>query len=382
MGKNLKGKELGKGLYQRKDKKYEARFTTKRGDRISKTFDALADAKQWLSDNHKEDELLGLSKDITLDEWFKKWIAIKKGLVKSGSLAQYRSQYKKIGRELGDMMLRDIKPIHIQGLINEWSETYKRSTVCNYRTFLSDIMQYAVDNELIRTNPVGRRVRVPRAAKDRYPGLKNYDRVKVLTVSDQEQLLKSINKYKGADIFRLTLQTGLRTGEVTGLKWENVDFEKRVLHIRSQAMYIRGENDRYVVREDEPKTINGIRDVPLTDEAERILRRKRLQPPEVTNIEFAGYVFLSNRGTPIKDVNLNMMLKAACKKVGIPKATMHTLRHTFATRCIEGGMKPKTLQMILGHANIKTTMDLYVHVTEDEKHAEINKVQNRLSVVN
>ena len=71
----------------------------------------------------------------------------------------------------------------------------------------------------------------------------------------------------------------------------------------------------------------------------------------------------------------NKILKKLCDKAGIKKFSMHTLRHTFATRCIESGMKPKTLQNILGHANISMTMDLYVHVTEDEKEKEMQKFE-------
>ena len=87
------------------------------------------------------------------------------------------------------------------------------------------------------------------------------------------------------------------------------------------------------------------------------------------------------KGTPVKNSTYDTGLFKYCDRVGIPRFSMHVLRHTFATRCIEGGMKPKTLQKILGHSNIGITMNLYVHVTEDEKHREIDLVADALKVV-
>ena len=84
--------------------------------------------------------------------------------------------------------------------------------------------------------------------------------------------------------------------------------------------------------------------------------------------------FFSRKGEPVKNSTYDTMLFKICEKAEISKFSMHILRHTFATRCIEGGMMLKTLQKILGHSNIGITMNLYVHITEDEKQKEISKV--------
>lgn len=89
---------------------------------------------------------------------------------------------------------------------------------------------------------------------------------------------------------------------------------------------------------------------------------------------------MSRKGEPVKNSTYDTMLFKICEKAEINKFSMHILRHTFATRCIEGGMMPKTLQKILGHSNIGITMNLYVHITEDEKQKEINKVSYALNV--
>ena len=92
-------------------------------------------------------------------------------------------------------------------------------------------------------------------------------------------------------------------------------------------------------------------------------------------------VFLCKKGTPVKNSTYDTMLFKLCDKAKIPRFSMHILRHTFATRCIEAGMKPKTLQTILGHSNIGITMNLYVHITEEEKHKEIEKIADFLKVI-
>ena len=90
---------------------------------------------------------------------------------------------------------------------------------------------------------------------------------------------------------------------------------------------------------------------------------------------------MCRKGSPIKNSTYDTALFKICDKVGIPRFSMHILRHTFATRCIEGGMKSKTLQMILGHSNIGITMSLYVHTTEEEKIKEIQMVEDALKVI-
>lgn len=98
--------------------------------------------------------------------------------------------------------------------------------------------------------------------------------------------------------------------------------------------------------------------------------KNKIRRMKVISVDFSEQVFLCKDGTPTKNSAYDTKLYYYCDKIGIKHFSMHTLRHTFATRCIEAGMKPKTLQMILGHSNIGITMNLYVHVTDDEKAKE------------
>ena len=105
------------------------------------------------------------------------------------------------------------------------------------------------------------------------------------------------------------------------------------------------------------------------------------QKRKMLSFEFSNHIFLNRNGKLIPNSNYDIYLERLCAKADIEKISMHTLRHTFATRCIESGMKPKTLQKILGHANISMTMDLYVHVTEDEKQKEMQKFEALYNIV-
>lgn len=140
----------------------------------------------------------------------------------------------------------------------------------------------------------------------------------------------------------------------------------------------------------QPKSQSGYRSVPLTDEAIEILHRQKLKNAmiKVVPMEWRDCIFLSRKGSPVKNSAYDTMLRKQCEKIGIPNFSMHVLRHTFATRCIEAGMKPKTLQMILGHSNISITMNRYVHTTEEEKRKEMvrnwyveqfRKLKNRIN---
>ena len=92
-------------------------------------------------------------------------------------------------------------------------------------------------------------------------------------------------------------------------------------------------------------------------------------------------VFLRDDGRPANNTELDIELYTVCRKNGFQRISMHLLRHTFATRCAEAGMIAKTLQMILGHSNIVTTMNIYVHATEDQKKKEMSMVEQALKVV-
>lgn len=164
------------------------------------------------------------------------------------------------------------------------------------------------------------------------------------------------------------------------MKWADIDFDNRTVTI-SRSMEYRYSTEEW--RSGEPKSKSGYRIIPLTDETIDMLRRQKQKNLEVKVIpmEWSEYVILCRKGTPVKNSTYDTMLFKQSDKIGIPRFSMHVLRYTFTTRCIESGMKPKTLQTILGHSNIGIIMNLYVHTTEDVKHKEIEIIVVSLKVV-
>lgn len=231
---------------------------------------------------------------------------------------------------------------------------------------------FAKENDILRYNPCKKSVKSDMG--------KPSDKKEALTIDVQRMFLEGAAGKSYENQFRFVLQTGLRTGELVGLEWKHVDFEKRVLTIEQSMEY------RYKVGEwriGPPKSKAGYRTIPLTDEAIRILKAQKEKNRKIEHIpeEWSEFIFLSRKGEPVKNSTYDTALFKICDKVGIKRFSMHVLRHTFATRCIEANMKPKTLQKLLGHSSIQITMNLYVHVTEEEKQKEIELVAEALKVI-
>lgn len=193
------------------------------------------------------------------------------------------------------------------------------------------------------------------------------------------------------------LLTGLRIGEVGGLQWEDIDFSNRFIYVKRTLSY-QYEDGKKTMRLTSPKTENSVRKVPFFGETQKILeqqfekvkRRKkdlgdRWRKPE----EMGNLVFLTSMGSPIGRYNIESDMRYITQQIndifrtealysgGIPKnfekIHPHALRHTFATRCFEKGMTPRTVQEIMGHANYNTTVS-YTHVLDDIKLKEAERL--------
>ena len=372
MGKDLKGKELGVGISQQSDGLYVARCTDINGRRRAKRFHKLQECRSWLAAENQNKAEKKATNDMIVDEWFTCWIKIKEQTTRVSTYESYRHRYQvDIYPVIGKMLLTEVKPIHCQKVFTNMAQIGRSNgTMELTRVVLYGLLSSAAENDLIDKNPCLRSIKSnigkPKAERT------------ALTKAEQEKFVKLIQGCLYENQFRLILQTGLRIGEVAGLQWGDIDFKKKTLAVNRTA-YLSSIYREWMVGL--PKSSSGKRLVPLTEEAVRILKKQKQEDKtlKVIQKDFCNYVFLSTEGGPIPDSKYCYFLRRLCRESGLRSVTPHVLRHTFATRCIEAGMKPKTLQKILGHANIGITMNVYVHISEEEKMDEINKISYALN---
>ena len=374
MGKSLKGKELGEGISQRKDGYYVGRYTDRTGKRRQKLFRSVRECQKWVADGKYNDEHSDIEQpeNMTVDAWYEIWIDMKRRTVKQGTVFNYSFNYKKhIKPKIGEKEIKKVNPLICQKVLNDMSDSgMKNGTENIVKAIMSNMFEYAVQNDVISKNPCKKAVKV--SGKDQGERLP-------MSLTEQKKFINLITGGKYEYIFRFVLQTGLRVGEVLALKWSDIDFENNILTI------CRSLNEDKSKKEwifEKTKSKAGERSVPLTKEASRILRLvKKKQKGYAVNIVYGDLVFRNSEGECITRYRLSSRLNYICKLNGMRVISMHILRHTFATRCIEAGMNPKALQSIMGHETISTTLDLYVKVNNEYKIEEVSKVENSLNIV-
>lgn len=359
MGRDLKGNEIGKGLTQRKDGYYSAKFTTREGVRKERYFEELKKAKQWLADAKYEDahNTLVVNENMTVNEWFAAWIGERSKVVRANTVRNYKERYERnIKPIMGRMRINDVKPIHCQRVLNEMKEDgYAGSTIKQTLLTMTTMFWSAFEQDIIRKTPVTKTaVKMPVEVR------KSID---FFTVDEERRFIEHAKDYAYYPQFRLVLEIGLRTSELIGLTWSCVDLDNREIHIDKCLEY---RYSRGAWHWGPPKTKHGYRTIKLTDKAYDILKDlydNRIDNP-LTPEEFKDVVFLNRTGYPTKNSTYDAALTKRCEAAGVKRLSMHDLRHTMATRYCENSTNYKYLSQMLGHSSIKITLDTYVHNTE------------------
>lgn len=210
----------------------------------------------------------------------------------------------------------------------------------------------------------------------KFPSKQEKKDLDVLSKADQKKVMEHLRNnftFKNLGIF-ICLSTGMRIGEICGLRWCDVDTVEGVIKVRHtlQRIYIiEGETRHTELLLDTPKTANSVRDIPMSSELLKMLK-------SLNKVVNENYYVISNDIKPIEPRTYRNYYKKLCKQLDIPELKFHGLRHSFATRCIESKADYKTVSVLLGHSNISTTLNLYVHPNKEQKKKTIDKMLRSL----
>lgn len=212
MGKDLRGREMGEGIMQRKDGRYSARFTSRRGRRVEKCFDTVADARKWYMRNKLQDEQEGeesIEYTMTVDQWFHYWLKTFKSNLSPNTIRNYTDRYySDVKNAIGDMLLVDVKAMHCQQILNNMEPYYAKSTIYQTYICIGSMFKSALKNDLITRHPLdGVDFKCNKMKKP----------IRFLDLEEQNIFLAYADKNSNAKAFRLVLQTGLRTGDQKGI---------------------------------------------------------------------------------------------------------------------------------------------------------------------
>ena len=314
-------------------------------------------------------QLIDLYRDIdlteecrmTLGEWMDKWLdEYIIFTIRETTLERYRSlANNQVKRFIGDKQLSSLTTADIQKFYNkvkkhgrvkpnrDGSYELSDSVVRGVHMMLHEALDTAVREHLIAKNPTNGTT-IPK---------NNYAEKQVLVDEQLDRFLEEIRKEEyWCDFFYVEIMTGLRRGEICGLKWSDVDFNANKLRVQRSVSKKKGGG----IVIGETKTNTGTRNIIMPPSvSEMLLKRKQ---SAITEWVFPAFL---NPEQPIHPEAAYRKLKVILKHAELPLIRFHDLRHTFATHAMKGGVDAKTLSGILGHTNASFTLDTYTHVTSD-----------------
>lgn len=316
--------------------------------------------------------------NITLYEWLIKWLdTYANKTIKITTYSAYKGYIEgHILPHIGNIRLQEIKPILLQNFFNMKEKEGRLDgkkgglspkTLRNILNMLNGAFDKATVLDLLHSNPASS-VELSKRKKPQIRALSEREQAKLV-----KHVLESDEPCDTAILF--SLLTGTRSGEVCGLFWS--DFTRDFSMVRIERTLIRvtlpkpaEDGSKTEIRLLEPKTENSIRDIPITIELADIMNThkediKAFKKYKGEIFSEDDFVFLNTAGNPCEPSYIGRRLRKIYKKLNIEKANFQTLRHTFATRAVERGMKPHTLSKLMGHYETSFTMDTYVHSDKD-----------------
>ena len=369
-------------IRKRKDGRWEGRYTAGHDPETGKPIyrnvlgKTQSEVKEKLKTAIQETQSLDFSKtgQYTVGQWMDVWYEnYAKIKVRPSSHQTYKGYIENhIKPNIGDIPLEKLTTLDLQRLYktllargrvdrleSKWQPRgLSPKTVRNIHQILSSALKLAQEQRIILTNP---------AEGCALPKVEHRE-MKTLPVEQLQSFLREAKDSGVFELYYLELATGLRRGELLGLKWEDIDLEHGDLRVRRQIARIDGR-----VVEAPLKTRNAYRTLPLAEDTVSILEEQKKK------VGSSPWVFPSATGGPISPDSVLHMLHRVLKRAGLPEVRFHDLRHTFATLALQNGVDIKTVSGMLGHFSAGFTLDTYAHVTTSAQKAAANTMGKLLS---
>ena len=398
--KTSSGRVLKDGEYQRPNGSYEYRWR-ENGRRFvvyGRTLEELREKEKTIV----TEQNMGITSDartITVNDLYQSWVQLKKGL-KNNTFKNYQYMYEQFVKDdFGHKKIYNLKRSDVRRFYNRLADErgLKVTTIDNIHTVLHQVLDLAVEDEYIRNNPSDQAMKELRQSYRDDIGQR-----KALTMDEHLLLMKFLSRntkyHRWWPLITIMIEGGLRAGEVTGLRWKDIDLEEGTISINHTLVYYSKRQGKLDFAVNTPKTKAGQRVIPMTQNMKQaFLQEKEFQ--KFNNIrcqvEIDGYtdfIFVNVVGNVQHHTAINKVLKRIIKAcnawvqkqiaegkideaeaVFLPDFSCHSLRHTCATRLCEAGTNIKVIQDMLGHADIETTMNIYVEATKDLKRIEVDK---------
>ena len=326
-------------------------------------------------------------KKLYIGETMHKWLfeVVKTGNLKDSSFDKYEGIYRNYFKDspISIMPLDAIQPLDIQMYYNKLFKLGKSSNVIkNAHKLLKQFFQYCEDNNYIDRNPAsGKKVTIP-ANKN----TEKYNKeVEIFTNEEMKMLLNSKENTFIRYAALISFATGMRRGEILGLKESDIDYKENQIHIRRSAVTAtkisEDEKRHKITYLSSTKTGSSTRDIPLQQGLIPIIKKAIILKKEMVlngvniNNEFKDIIFISKDGNLINASNFEKSWIYFLKRCGVEHKKFHSLRHTYATRQFEAGIPVKTVSKLLGHKSTDITLDVYTHVIKQEKEKAIDTLQ-------
>ena len=403
--KDSKNRVLKEGESERKKGGYQFRYRASNGNRRYIYAQTLQELRQKEEDimRDKRDGIRTDAQRVTVNDMYELWLTLKKGL-KDNTFRGYRYSYEQyIYDDFGKTPIQKIRKTDVCRFYNYLYDTrgLKLATIDCVHTVLHQVLNLAMEDGYIRINPSDHALKELKQSRNLFT-----EKRKALTVEEQMLLLnflKTTPMYNHwYPIFALMLGTGLRVGEATGLRWQDIDLEEGTISVNHTLVYYNKTSKREMKNPNctfainTPKTKAGCRIVPISDSVREALTLEKEYQDEVgirSQVVVDGYrdfIFVNRFGNVqhqgtlnkalsriIRDCNQKVLAKSHSKEpVLLPKFSCHTFRHTFTTRLVESNINIKVIQEILGHADITTTLNIYTDITKSMRDREFKTFED------